>query len=316
MANNKNRQTKNNYPYKNTNTKNKNKRKDIDKFDNIDLSVTQQQQLIFDDEALNSSLNLDTSFMEDKSEAKRKKKIEKVLVENSKNNQNNKCYIILIIVLLFLCVILAVLSIFNFNNKSNDSNKDNVVITKTIDSNYLFLGDSQVDNYDLDKFYEGLNVVNSGVNGDTTEKILNNMKNRVYQYNPSKVFIEIGVNDLTQKKTSEEVVLNIKKIIKLIKENRPYCKIYLESIYPLNKTDDEKIDEYVRNLFVDNELIIKTNELLMKLALEEEIDYINIYDKLVDEDGNLKLEYTKEGQHISDMGYERITEILMKYIDD
>ena len=55
-------------------------------------------------------------------------------------------------------------------------------------TNYLFLGDSITDFYDLDEYYKDLPVVNSGVSGNTTADILNDMKNRVYNYNPSKYF--------------------------------------------------------------------------------------------------------------------------------
>ena len=40
---------------------------------------------------------------------------------------------------------------------------------------------------------------------------------------------------------------SIKKIVKNIKNNRPYTKIYLESIYPINNSNDEKIDKTIIN---------------------------------------------------------------------
>ena len=41
-----------------------------------------------------------------------------------------------------------------------------------------------------------------------------------------------------------------------------------------------------------------------------------MYDKLIDKDGNLKLEYTNEGLHISDEGYKVITKVIKKYIKE
>ena len=38
-------------------------------------------------------------------------------------------------------------------------------------------------------------VVNSGVSGDKTNDILDNMEERIYRYNPSKVVILVGTND-------------------------------------------------------------------------------------------------------------------------
>ena len=190
------------------------------------------------------------------------------------------------------------------------------IVEKVVDNNYLFLGDSITEQYDLKKYYEGYPVVNSGVSGDFTSSIVENMKKRVYDYNPSKVFLLIGINDLRNGKDVSEIVSNTKEIIKLIKENRPYSEIYLESIYPINKTDDDKISDSVKDIEFDNEKIIEVNNLLKDLAKDEKITYVDLYNKLVDDDGNLNISYTKDGLHISSEGYEFITKELMKYIKD
>ena len=142
------------------------------------------------------------------------------------------------------------------------------------------------------------------------------MKKRVYDYNPSKVFLLIGINDLRNGKDVSEIVSNTKEIIELIKENRPYSEIYLESIYPINKTDDDKISDSVRDIEFDNEKIIEVNDLLKDLAKDDKITYVDLYNKLIDDDGNLNISYTKDGLHISSEGYECITKELMKYIKD
>ena len=49
-------------------------------------------------------------------------------------------------------------------------------------TNYLFLGDSITDYYDLDKYYEGYKVVNSGISGDQTSDILDDLQKRAYVY--------------------------------------------------------------------------------------------------------------------------------------
>ena len=47
-----------------------------------------------------------------------------------------------------------------------------------VPDNYLFLGDSITDFYDLDKYYKDLPVVNSGISGNTIDDILKDMKKR------------------------------------------------------------------------------------------------------------------------------------------
>ena len=65
------------------------------------------------------------------------------------------------------------------------------------------------------------------------------MYNRVYKYNPSKVFLLIGTNQIPMGDSDDKIIDGIKHIIDDIRENRPYAKIYIESIYPINKKINE-----------------------------------------------------------------------------
>ena len=176
-------------------------------------------------------------------------------------------------------------------------------------SNYLFLGDSITEYYDLGKYFIDLPVVNSGISGDTTDDILSNMKERVYDYNPSKIFLLIGTNDLEIDKSVDEVVDDIKEIVKGIKDNRPKAEIYIESVYPVNSDINEDLVDKR-----ENEDIIAINEELEEYAEEENLTYIDIYNLLVTEDGVLNTEYTKDGLHLNDKGYDVVTKTLEKYL--
>ena len=56
--------------------------------------------------------------------------------------------------------------------------------------------------------------------------------------------------------------------------------------------------------------------ILKKYCESNNINYIDVYSELADEDGNLKLEYTKEGLHLSQEGYSVVSNILKKYITE
>ena len=225
-------------------------------------------------------------------------------INNDQININKKIIIILIISLTF-----NMFFYFSSSLEQPKTVKAKETVIKVPD-NYLFLGDSITYYYDLEKHFPDMPVVNSGISSNTTEDILEDMKNRVYDYNPSKVFILIGTNDLRDKKTVDEVVTNIKEIIKEIKKNRKNAEIYLESIYPVNEKVNEKGVEGRKN-----EDIKEINNQLKKYAKEENITFINIYDKLVDDEGLLNEEYTTDGLHINENGYEVITKELKKYLN-
>ena len=189
--------------------------------------------------------------------------------------------------------------------KKKDYKKENIV----------FLGDSITDFYNLEDYYGDLPVVNSGISGNKTYDIIGNLEDRVYKYNPTKVFILIGTNDLLHI-TDEEIVDGIIEIVNEIHKHRKNAKIYVESIYPVNnKTDNDVVIDWMVSERT-NDRIININSILKTKSKSNPYKYLNIYDKLTNEDGDLNLEYTKDGLHMSDKGYEVITKELMKVIEN
>ena len=221
----------------------------------------------------------------------------------------HKCYLIVIIIMLIIIIIMGISLLFLENN--NFINPYEVKVSPN--DNFLFLGDSITDFYPLEEYYDNLPVVNSGISGNKTTDILNDMKTRVYQYNPTKVFLLIGTNDLNS--TDEDIVDvtfdNIKEIISEIKENRSDATIYVESVYPVNSV--------IENNVVTNRTNKKVKELNKKLSNycdKESCEYINLYDDLIDEEGNLKTEYTEDGLHLNSLGYVVITRELLPYLNE
>lgn len=210
-----------------------------------------------------------------------------------------------IIILSILLLFSLVINIYFFDVK-----KTSIVL----DENIVFFGDSITSGYKIEEFYPKNNVINSGTSGDTTENLLERMED-VYKYNPSKVFILIGINDLNRGKSIDEITKNIQKIINNIKANRKYTKIYIESVYPINRNVFEEKD-YSFNEKINNDIIKELNNKIKILCKENKIQYIDVYNSLLDNDGNLKDIYTNEGLHLSDLGYFKVTTSLNKYINE
>lgn len=230
-----------------------------------------------------------------------------------KNIIKSKTFLLLVICILLFILLIAELIIFK--NKIEEVRKNPYEIESKPTDNYIFLGDSITAGYPLEELYEDLPVVNSGVSGYTTQDILNNLDNMVSIYNPTKVFLLIGTNDIQREKTNEEIINNVKEIVNKILEKRPNTKIYIESIYPINNTDNEKINHAsvgIRN----NKTIKEINKEIKEYCKDNDYTYIDMYNELADKDGNLDLKYTTEGLHISDLGYLKITKVLYEYLND
>lgn len=213
------------------------------------------------------------------------------------------------ILLLLLTLGLICFVIYHF--ATFDHNKEKVVIKevqpKIINENYVFFGDSLTHRYDLKKYFEGLPVVNSGKDGYKTTDLLSRMDEMLYEYNPSKVFLLIGTNDIADDKSTDDIVNNIKEIVKGIQTNRKNAKIYIESLYPIQS-------ELVKNR--DNKKIVEINNRLKDFCKEKKLTYIDTYSILVDDKDDLKKEYSDDGIHMTEKAYEAITKKLMPYVKE
>lgn len=287
--------------------------KNNDENDSFDLSVTKQQQFDFGDLDLTSTL--DTSFTSKKGSNKVSKESDDKFqyLEKYVQKSNNSFIVWILVIIIVLLSSFLIFHYLTFNHSKvkvvNKEKKEKVV--NVIDDNYLFLGDSITDYYDLNKYYEGMNVVNSGISGNTTGDILADMNNRVYKYNPSKVFLLIGTNDIQRKISEDEIISNIEEIIEKIKDNRSYAKIYLQSIYPVDEEKDGAQDR-------ENSKIKSVNKKLEDYCKDNDVTYIDLFSKLIDnESSDVKIDedYSDDGLHLTSEGYEVVTEELKKYMD-
>lgn len=197
-----------------------------------------------------------------------------------------------------------------------DSKKPTIVKKEILNPNVVMLGDSITDFYDLDKFYgSDMLIVNSGINGNKTEDIINNIRNRVFAYNPSKIFLLIGVNDiLYDGDDPENVVDQIDEIVMEINNKLPNTKIYIESIYPVNNEWKDNHDNRVKDEKEINSTIIMTNDRIEEYCEANDLKFIDLYPDLLDDNGVLNHDYTDDGLHPNENGYKVITEILKKYM--
>ena len=224
-------------------------------------------------------------------------------------------YQIMVFIFLFIIIILLiVLIVQNSKDEKSGTIKNPFDIQVSDTDNFVFLGDSITDFYPLEEFYDNVPVVNSGVAGYKTTDILSRIDSMVTIYNPTKVFLLIGTNDVPVS-SEDEIVDHIKQIIEEIHKKRPKAKVYLESILPVNRSDDEKIDHGMVGER-ENDKIQSINKKLEQYAEEEGITFINLYDEFVNSDNEMTLKYTTEGLHLSSLGYLKLTNILLPYLQD
>lgn len=284
--------------------------------------------------ASNSSLN-DMIYYEDNiytfNHIDELETIMEAIKEKKRMHKRNKLIIELCLIIFFLFTIIINNTVVLKTDKKikMDGNKTETITEKTkkdepketepksekVDlkkENYVFYGDSITECYEIQKFFPDLPVVNTAHWGYLTPRLLDEVEERVLDYNPTKVFLLMGTNDLGYSdSTDEEIFENIKKIVHIIKKDRKNVRIYIQSIYPVNETIN--IDTNVWHIR-ENSRIRNINSMLKDLCEKEKLTYIDLYDVLKEEDGSIQDEYTVEGLHITYEGYQKITETIDKYV--
>ena len=116
-----------------------------------------------------------------------------------------------------------------------------------------------------------------------------------------KVFLLIGTNDIGKEIPQQETVKNVESIIQTIARNYPLAEVCLLSVLPINETATYKKRVHRRN----NQKIQALNHAYQELAsVYMNVTFVNVYDDLLDETGQLKEAFTTDGLHLTVAGYQ------------
>ena len=179
-------------------------------------------------------------------------------------------------------------------------------------------GSSLMEMFPIEQFIEedgvAVTIYNRGVGGFVTEELLANVDTCILDLEPSKLFINIGTNDLSIAERSVDTIMDTYgKILSAVQKRLPKVEIFLMAYYPVNY--DAAAEEMKPCLRIrTNEKIAMANERVAELAKAHHANYIDINEPLKDAKGNLKAEYTIEGMHINEQGYRAIYPLFMNYI--
>ena len=130
---------------------------------------------------------------------------------------------------------------------------------------------------------------------------------------PSRLFINIGTNDLTRGgDTIGNLIRNYRQLLVLIRERVPQCQITLMAYYPCREVTQPETRE--GRIARTNENIRKANVEVAKLADELGLGFIDITGPLYDDKGELRQELCLDPVHFSAEGYIEVFGLLEKFL--
>ena len=181
-----------------------------------------------------------------------------------------------------------------------------------VEPDILFIGDSIVEYYPLQELFgTSKTIVNRGIRGYQTGLLLENLDAHLYGGAVDKIVLLIGTNDIGKDVPVNESLNNLEAIIQSIARDYPLTEIKLLSILPVNEGEEYKQTVYIRT----NEKIQKWNQAYRELASAYmQVEFVPVFDSLIDQEGQLKKEYTTDGLHLSVPGYHVLTKALKDYL--
>ena len=173
----------------------------------------------------------------------------------------------------------------------------------------IFLGNSITNGGEWAELLNNKHVKNRGISGDVCMGVYDRL-DAILKGKPAKIFLLIGINDVSRGTPTDTIVNRIGKIVKKIKKNSPKTKLYLQSILPV--TDHYKMfGNHTRHW----QMVKGINEKLVGLAESEKVTYIDLYSHFVDSvTGKMNVQYSNDGLHLLGKGYLKWAEIVKPYV--
>jgi lysophospholipase L1-like esterase len=201
------------------------------------------------------------------------------------------------------------------------------------DSYIVLIGASYAKGWDLGEV-DGMRVINKGMSGEQSFEMLSRFEEDVLSVKPKSVIIWGFINDIfwserqNMDATLERIKTNFEKMVKLSRDNGIIPILATEVTVRPETSWKETIAGWVGGLlgkesYQDyiNQHVLDINKWIRDYAEKHDLLLLDLQPVIADENGQRKKEYAvKDGSHISEEGYEKLTEyansVLQQYFKD
>lgn len=148
---------------------------------------------------------------------------------------------------------------------------------------------------------KGLSVANLGLSGTSTRQYLDVIvKPKHIPHLGKYVFLFLGVNDIVKEPdySPKQVLDWLNEIIANLRQIAPHSRYFLLEATPVNNIAT-----------TDNPAILALND-YFQAHCPSDVTYVKTWDKFVNHEGKLDLNFCHDGLHFTQQGYDILTEIL------
>jgi lysophospholipase L1-like esterase len=143
--------------------------------------------------------------------------------------------------------------------------------------------------------------LNQGISGETSKGLLHRI-NLWKKLKPDRIFLMVGINDLLRGESDKVILANSRSILRSLRDHHPDTTIVLQSVLP-NAGAEATWEGRSKLRTASNSRIRALNQALQILTEEEGVQYIDLNSLLIDDQGNIRGEYSTDGLHLNEKGY-------------
>lgn len=176
----------------------------------------------------------------------------------------------------------------------------------------VFTGSSLMEQFPLNEMLQGealpYRVYNRGMSGFVAPQLLQVLDVCVVELAPAHVFLNIGTNDMSRPDYRQEALLACyRRILEEILSHVPGVKLHLLAYYPVNPDLEGQEGWAAEALrYRTNQVLREASRGVEALAREMGAEYLDLNAPLLDGQGRLRAQYTKEGIHLYPAGYQAV----------
>jgi lysophospholipase L1-like esterase len=173
----------------------------------------------------------------------------------------------------------------------------------------VLIGDSLTEGHHWSDLDPAASIVNLGLSGDTSMGVFYRL-GLLAHARPNLVFLQVGVNDLSQGREPQELAQTHERIWRAIAERAPEAKLVVCSLAPIRESKF-----CWAALTLTSERILRANALLAQAAKAAGVDYIDLHSALADSAKDLPEEFTDDGVHLTEAAYAVWLKELKAYLN-
>lgn len=161
----------------------------------------------------------------------------------------------------------------------------------------IFLGNSITAGTDWPELLQLPTAKNRGISGDISFGVLERLS-EVTEGKPAKVFILIGINDISRNIPDSIIIRNYRMMMTRIQQESPKTRIYFQTLLPVNNEFTQ-----FKNHYNKDEHIAAVNNAIRSFATEKNVTVIDLHPKFLNSEGKLDKKLCIDGLHLNPEGY-------------